>query len=151
VERDAGRKRDRLVPVPDQAGQRAEEVLRRQDHLVVSGADGLGGQPRVRELVARRVVEAHREGLDPVTYHWRHQGGQAARVEAAREEQAEGDVAHQVTADRRLQAHGQLGRALFEAGRRLVDLDGQVPVAAALRPTRARPDQGVARRKLRIP
>ena len=62
------------------------------------GADGASRQPRVRQLVGLALVEPDRERAQRCLEHRRHQPGEPARVDAAGQEQADGHVAHQMTA-----------------------------------------------------
>ena len=71
--------------------------------LVMLGADALGDQPRVGELVAVAAVVAvvaDRERLDRPRLPLREERGVRARVDAAREEDADRDVAHLAQAHR---------------------------------------------------
>ncbi len=47
--------------------------------------DGPGRESRVGQLVARRIIEAHREGANSVAHHGRHQARDNAGVEPAGE------------------------------------------------------------------
>ena len=100
IERHARRVRDRLVLVPHQLGQRAEEIAIVDHDFVRVGADGARDLARVFELVERAVLERDREGLQRTIEHPRHERRDRAAVDAAREEHAERDIGHQAQADR---------------------------------------------------
>ena len=67
------------------------------------GADRARDLARVFELVERAILERDREGLQRPVDHPRHQRGDRAAVDAARQEHAERHVAHQPQADRFLE------------------------------------------------
>jgi len=89
----------RLVEVPGQRGQNLGD-LGSDDELAMVAPDRLGDRPGGNGLAEARLLEVQGEGAnrrarrDPA--HQRHDGG---RVEAAREEHAERDVAHEVPVD----------------------------------------------------
>ena len=80
VERDARGKRDRLVFMPDEPGQRAEKFGGVDHQLPVLRPDRVRGQTRISELVGLGVGKADREGADRLLDHRRHQGCQPARI-----------------------------------------------------------------------
>ncbi|MEZ5121313.1 MAG: hypothetical protein R2736_07030 [Solirubrobacterales bacterium] len=91
--RDRGRVGKRLAVMADDAGDDLDR-LRADDELGVLGAEVLGDAPGVGHLVEAIVVEAdgeraHRRAA--VLGHGRDDGG---RVDAARQEGADGDVGH---------------------------------------------------------
>ena len=133
IERHARRVRDRLVLVPDQAGQRAEEVVLVDDDLVRVGLDRGRHLPRVIELAERALLESDREGLQRPIDHPRHQRGDGAAVETAGEEHAERHVGHQPDAHRLFEPGAELlhGVLLGELCEALVAATGRhVPVLA---------------------
>ena len=95
--------RDRLVLVPDQPGQRTEEVLVVDDDLVRVRLDRGRDLARVVELAERAILEGDRKGLQRPVDHLRHQRGDGAAVEAPGQEHAERHVGHQTNADRFLE------------------------------------------------
>ena len=144
---DRGRLRDRLVLVPHQARQLAQQVVGAHHDLVVIGVQVLGDAARERQLVvggpgfagrARSChgpapgVEAHREGLDRALEQVGHDAHHQARVHAPREQGAERHLAHEP------QAHA-LGEARLDLGERVAVRDPQLglprhlPVAARAR------------------
>ena len=133
VERHARRERDRLVLVPDEAWQRAEELGRGDDHLAVHGAHRARHEPRVRELVRVGVGNPHREGADRLLDHTRHQRSQPARVEPAREKEPEWHVAHEVAPDGGLEPRPRFSRLIGEGRVGAVRVCRQSPVAALLK------------------
>ena len=96
VEGNARGERDGLVLVPDQLRQGIEELGGRHDHLAVLSADSAGRKLGVGKLVSRGVREAHGERANWLRDHRRHERGQAARIDPARQEQPEWHVAHEV-------------------------------------------------------
>ena len=120
---------DRLVEDP---GQRMDGVcdLGLDDDLLVVGAEAVGDQPSVTALVELTILvgEAEREGVDggALPSHGRHD---PAGIHAARQEHTEGDVGHEMTGDRVVEAVPErvdpfaLGPLFERAG-------GQLPVAA---------------------
>ena len=64
IERDAGGPGDGLVFMPDQAGQRVEEIVHADDDFVVLGADGLGDLAGVGQFAEFGLLVADGEGLD---------------------------------------------------------------------------------------
>ena len=64
---------DRLVLVPDEAGQRAEEIPIVDDDLVGVGADRLRHLPRVVQLAERAGLEGDGKGLQRSADHPGHQ------------------------------------------------------------------------------
>src|SRR5881396_2603272 len=140
-EGDAGRGGDGLVLVPDEPRQGLEELIGRERHLAVLGADPVGDEPRPGELVGARLVEADRERAYGLAHHSRHQHRQRTRVDAAGEEQPERDIRHQVAANGGGQVLAQTRGTLREAGGRLVERGRQLPVAARPDPLPGRPRQ----------
>ena len=102
MERHAGWVRDRLVLVPHEPGQRAEEVAVVDDDLVRDRSD------RPRDLRAYQLVEVafltrwnaailegDRKRLQRPVDHPRHQSRDRAAVDAAGQEHAERHIGHQ--------------------------------------------------------
>ena len=110
VERHARRVRDRLVLVPHQLRQRAEEVAVVDDDLVRFGADGARDLPRVLELAERALLERDRERLERPVDQPRHERRDRAAVDAAGQEHAERHVRHQAQADGLLRAARRIAR-----------------------------------------
>ena len=99
VQRDARGVGDRFVLVPHQFRQRAEEISIVDDDLVGVGVNRARDLARVRELVERPLLERDRERLQRTIDHPRHQRGNRAAVDAARQEHPERHVAHQPEAN----------------------------------------------------
>jgi hypothetical protein len=93
VKRNARRKRDGLVLVPDQSWQDLEELARRHDDLPVDRSHRARREPCPLKLVGLALPEADREGTKRLRHHRRHERGEPARVDAARQEQSERNVA----------------------------------------------------------
>ena len=92
--------------------------------------------PGVPALVEARVFEADREGPDvPRRLQLGQGGGDARRVDPAREEHPERDVGPPVTADRRPEVVPEPPRSLLER-RGLARRFGRLPVSADGRPAR---------------
>ena len=87
--------RNRFVLVPDQTGQRREEVVVIDDDLVRVRADRRGHLARVVELAERTLLEGDGERLQRPVDHPRHQRRDGAAVEPAREEHPERHIGHQ--------------------------------------------------------
>ena len=109
VERDAGGPGDGLVLMPDEAGQRVEEVVHADDDFVVLGADGLGDLAGIGELAEFGFLVADGEGLHRPVEVALHERGDGGGIDAAGEEHAERHVAHQAHADGLFQALAALG------------------------------------------
>ena len=92
---------ERLVEVADDRGQELGDV-RLQDLLVVVGAEALGDEPRVGQLVVRGegAREADRDGRDAPARDLPHARHDRARIDAARQEDAERHVALEPQPDR---------------------------------------------------
>src|SRR5437588_746222 len=80
---------DRLVFVPHEFRQGAEEVAVVDDDLVAFGPDRRGDVSRVRELVETVVRECDRKGLEGAPKLARHDRRDGAAVDAAGEKHAE--------------------------------------------------------------
>ena len=122
VGRDRGRVRERLVEGLGQRGQELDGV-RAEHELVVVGAVPLGDEAREAALVEGALVEADREGAD-VRDGLRRERGERARVDPAREQDADGHVRDQVGPDRVAQPLEQL------LGELLLALRGAAPPAS---------------------
>ena len=102
---------------------------------MVLGAVALGDQPGVGELVEALVLDSHGEGGDalvaPLGHSLGHQGHDQARIHAAREVGAHGDVGDQVGLDG---VADPLARLVDDLGLALAPLGGvaQPPVAPDL-------------------
>ncbi len=94
---------DRLVLVPHETRQRAEEVGVVDHDFVRVGADRPRHLAGIGQLAERAIVEGDREGLDRAIDLACHQRGDGAAVEAARQEHAERHVRHQTQANGRAQ------------------------------------------------
>ena len=117
VERDARGKPDRLVFMPEELGQRAEELRGGDHHLAVLRPDRAGRKTRVRELVRLTVGKTNGEGTDRLLDHRCHEGRQPARIDPARQEQPERHVAHEVAPDRLRQTGTHVASAVLERPR----------------------------------
>ena len=115
---------DRLVLVPDEPGQRLEELGGRHDDLAVLGAGRARCEPRVAELVGLALGKAHGKGADGLLHHRRHQGGQAAGVEPAGEKEAQRHVAHEMAGHGGVEPRAQLPSVSAEVGSSVVRRDG---------------------------
>ena len=100
--------------MPYQLGQGIEEILHADNHFVVLRADGFSHAPGVGKLAVGRLRVAHRERFDRTGEHPPHERGDGARIQAAAEEHAQRDVAHQA------HAHGFLEPLAAFADPRLV-------------------------------
>ena len=96
VERDARGEGDGLVLVPDQLRQGIEELGGRHDDLAVLRACRAGRKPGVGKFVGLGLREAHCECANRLRDQRRHEGGQAARINPAGQEQPEWHAAHEV-------------------------------------------------------
>ena len=90
----------RLVAVPGEPRQHVDEVPGADDELVVVGPVPLGREPRSAALVVERVVEADRERRHAGRAGFVHQAEHRGGVDAAGEQHADGNVAHQPPLDR---------------------------------------------------
>ena len=100
---------DRLVLVPDQARERVEELARADHDLVGIRANRPRDRTRVVKLAERPLAESHRKRLERTIDHPRHQTGDHAAVQAARQKHPERHVAHQPETDRFLEPGAELG------------------------------------------
>ena len=116
--------------MPDELGQRAEELRGGDDQLTVLRTDRAGGEAGVGELVRLRVGKAHGERADGLAHQRRHQGSQPGRIDPARQEQPEGHVAHEVAPDSLREPGTHLAPAGLERPGRAVGSGRQPPVAA---------------------
>ena len=101
IERNADGIRDRLVLVLDEARQIVEHRAVVDQHLAVIGAVALGDAARVVQLVqvpGVLALVADRERVDRQVAALGHQRRARARVDAAGQEHAEGNVAHHAIA-----------------------------------------------------
>src|SRR5688572_8687754 len=98
IERNARRKRDRLVFLPYEPRQRIEELMAVDDDLVMVRFDRLRRETRIRELVAFTFRKTDRECLDRLLDHRSHQSSETCRIDSAGQEQSKRNVAHQMTA-----------------------------------------------------
>src|SRR5262245_20867904 len=97
------------------------------------GPGEFGRCPRVGKLVRFSLVESHRECLDRRPGHRRHDSGESAGVNATREEKAERNIAHEVTAHRIEQSGPDVPHRLLEGqGRGAVLPRGHMPVLPEL-------------------
>ena len=87
--------RDRLVLVPDETRQRAEEVLVVDDDFVRVGLDGARDLARVAQLAVRPILESDGEGLERPIDLAGHDRGNGAAVQPAGQEHAERDIGHE--------------------------------------------------------
>ena len=118
---------ERLVEMPREVLEVAER-LGSQHQLVVLRREGPRDLARVRELVVLRLGEPDGERLHRRTAEPRHRGDDGARVHAPAQEGAEGNVAHEVQADRLVDERGEpLGE--LRRARPAVRLEAHVPVA----------------------
>ena len=132
VRRDRGGLAHRLVLVPDEARQLAQQVRGAHRELAVLGAAVRRDAARERQLaVGPGCVEADRERLDGAGAHAAHERHDEARIDAAREQRAERHLAHETHAYRLGEAGLQLGERLVivELGLGLV---GDAPEPASL-------------------
>ncbi len=105
------------------------------------GPVALGDRTGARELVERRLLEADREGANSVSRLLRGERRQCARVDAAGEQDADGDVGDQVRTHRVAQARPALldelrlvvVRSLGQRARPGVPLDRRTVVRPAQR------------------
>ena len=139
---------ERLVVERGEVGDQRQRRVQRQHLLVHPGPDALGREPREAALVRGRIVESDREARQAGARDLARDRGRRARVDAAGEEHADGDVAHQLHAHRlfELLAHQLHGGVRVAHARRVAEL----PVALAPR-TAAVEHQPVSRRQLRHP
>jgi hypothetical protein len=104
------------------------ERLRPHHELVVLRREGLGDLARVHELVVLRLGEPDGERLHRRATEPRHRGDDGTRVHAPAQEGAEGNVAHEMQADRLVDERGEpLGEPC--RARPAVRLEAHVPVA----------------------
>ncbi len=75
--------RNRLVLVPDQARERAEEILIVDDDFVRVGANRRGDLARIVQFAEGALLERHRERLQRAVDHPRHHRGDRAAVETS--------------------------------------------------------------------
>ena len=103
VRRERRRVGERLV---ERVGQRRQEQrrVRPQRQLAMDRAVALGDGARTGQLVERRLFEADRERAHGLRRLLGGERGERARVDAAREEHADGHVGDQVRAHRVAQA-----------------------------------------------
>ena len=136
--RDRGVVGNRLVEVIDGPRQEPLDVHRVDDERVVLGSELARDAFGVRALVVRAGhAEADGEGLDRALGEARHQRHDAARVDAARQEGAERDVAQETAADGIAEQLAQgVHPALFRPVRS--GLRGDVPVHPLRHARRAR-------------
>ena len=133
VRRDRGGVGERLVERPDDRREHRLHVGL-EDLLVVIGLEALRDEPGVRQLVVRgrSAAEAYREGRDPARRHLAHAGDHGARVDAAREEDAERHVAFEASPHRLAQSLSHR-RGVFRGPgprSRRRNVQGELPVAA---------------------
>ena len=88
---DGGGISERLVKMPCQLIDDAANLGSNKE-LMVIGPKLLRRQPRVLELVVAVLVKANREGLDGLPHLMGHQRYYGARIDAPREEGAQGNV-----------------------------------------------------------
>ena len=121
---------ERLVERACQGPHAVEEEGRRDGERAVAGAERAGGQSGVLELVEAGDVEADGEGRELVDVGPGERGDRG-RIEAAGEEHAERDVAHERDLDRarELGAHLRRGVCRVEVERRGAAPARGLPVA----------------------
>ena len=90
---------ERLVELAHGALDDVDEILLPERLLDVLGADAARDLARVRALVERRVVEGDRERLHPRRAVGAREGRDGGRVEAAAQEDADGDVRDELPVD----------------------------------------------------
>ena len=87
---------------------RSGRALKKSAHaerdFVMLGADAAGDLAGEFEFAVGRLRVAHRKGLHGCRNHALHEGGNGARIDAAAQEHAERNVAHQPHADGFFQA-----------------------------------------------
>ena len=134
VGRNRGGVREGLV----EAGQHLVEdlqVARLHQQLVMLGAELLRDLARVRKLVVAVLSKADRERLDGQAGSPGHDRHHGAGIEAAAEERADRDIAHQVrphgVLEPRPEALGRLG-LLRERRAAVTEERGRLPVTARL-------------------
>ncbi len=112
IQRDARRKADRLVLVPDHLRHRAEKLVEPDDNLVMLGAEQPRHLRRPSEFAELGLLIAYRERLHRSVEPPLHDRGDAARVDTSAEEYAERHVRHQPALDALLEARAALGDPL---------------------------------------
>ena len=133
VQRHARGVSDRLVLVPDQFRQRAEEVAIVDDDLVAVGSDRARDLARVFELVERAILEPDRERLQRPVDEPRHQDSNRAAVDTAGQEHPERHVAHQPQADRFFEQAEKTRNDVFRRNGRIGPARRHIPILANLR------------------
>src|SRR5581483_8155091 len=86
VQRNTRRPGDRLVLVPDEAGQGIEEIFHADDGFFVLSADAVGHVAGIGELAESGLAIADSKGFDGAIGQALHDGGNGARINAAAQE-----------------------------------------------------------------
>ena len=132
-EAERGEIRERLVEMPDETVERDRLLRERELELVVLGAEHVGDETRIGELVAVAcLLEADRERLHRAIHQLRHQRHDQARVEPSAQHRTERDVAHQSQANRLLEPGQQPHAPLLEVAAALERRLRVAPVPAFL-------------------
>src|ERR1700730_1786211 len=96
IQRDTGRPSDRLVFMPDEPRQSGKEVFIVNYHFVVLGTDMFSDRTCVWEFSEAGFLVANGKSLERLTTALRRHGGYRIVIEAATQENSQGDIAHQV-------------------------------------------------------
>jgi hypothetical protein len=126
--------RNRLVLVPDETWQCAEEVAIVDYDLVRLCPYRSRHLPRVSELAECPRLECDRERLERPPEHRRHERRNRAAVDPSRQEHAERNIAHQPELDGLLEQLPKTAHVVGQArgaGRGVALAGGHIPIAPA--------------------